>query len=149
MKFRGNYAFLSNFHPAEVTIRLLDGSVRSVPTVEHGFQAMKCQYLSQQVEIAECATPVFAKRMAGQVAPRQDWLERRYDIMSKLVQQKFKYHPELQAQLLATGQMPLVEDNEWHDNYWGNCTCQRCSANNGNNMLGKILMEVREELSNG
>jgi len=33
----------------------------------------------------------------------------------------------------------------WHDKFWGICICTKC-ANKGENHLGKILMEVREEL---
>ena len=45
-------------------------------------------------------------------------------------------------QLLDTGDQELVEYNTWGDTYWGVCTRIR----QGQNWLGKILMEVREEL---
>lgn len=31
---------------------------------------------------------------------------------------------------------------------WGNCDCPRCSNKVGQNLLGKTLMKVREELRN-
>ena len=41
----------------------------------------------------------------------------------------------------------LIEGNHWHDNRWGDCTCERCSAKEGQNWLGKILMEIRDSAS--
>ena len=39
----------------------------------------------------------------------------------------------------------LIEGNNWHDVFWGKCSCPRCNGG-GQNHLGKILMKVREEL---
>lgn len=43
-------------------------------------------------------------------------------------------------QLLATGTRYLEETNTWGDTYWGVC------EGKGLNMLGKTLMQVRDEL---
>jgi predicted NAD-dependent protein-ADP-ribosyltransferase YbiA (DUF1768 family) len=50
--------------------------------------------------------------------------------------------PELRAKLLATGDEFLVEGNHWGDTYWGVCNGK------GRNMLGSLLMKVREEIKN-
>jgi hypothetical protein len=39
-----------------------------------------------------------------------------------------------------------LEGNNWHDNTWGNCLCDKCKGIEGKNLLGNILMQVREEL---
>jgi predicted NAD-dependent protein-ADP-ribosyltransferase YbiA (DUF1768 family) len=64
--------------------------------------------------------------------------------MLELVRLKFEF-PQLQEQLLATGDATLVEGNYWHDNYWGSCHCDRKEAckYHGQNQLGKLIMEVR------
>jgi predicted NAD-dependent protein-ADP-ribosyltransferase YbiA (DUF1768 family) len=54
--------------------------------------------------------------------------------------------PELREKLKATGDATLIEGNHWHDNRWGKCTCERCQNKDGQNWLGKILMEVRDSL---
>ena len=54
---------------------------------------------------------------------------------------KFK-NPELRSLLLATGNEELVEGNWWRDTYWGVC------EGVGQNKLGKLLMQVREEVKN-
>ena len=56
--------------------------------------------------------------------------------MEFVLRQKFA-HPDLLAMLLATGDMELVEDNDWDDTYWGVCNGL------GQNHLGKLLMKIR------
>ncbi len=58
--------------------------------------------------------------------------------MELVLRQKFS-HPGLLALLLATGDMELVEDNDWDDTYWGVCNGV------GENNLGKLLMKIRAE----
>jgi predicted NAD-dependent protein-ADP-ribosyltransferase YbiA (DUF1768 family) len=47
--------------------------------------------------------------------------------------------------VLAMTEGEIVESNNWHDNYWGDCTCLRCYRI-GENHLGKILMRLRDEI---
>ena len=78
---------------------------------------------------------------------RPDWDNVKYDLMKKIVTEKFKQNPECLKDLLCTGNMELIEDTTgWHDNIWGECTCEECKSKEHKNYLGKILMEVREEL---
>ena len=65
--------------------------------------------------------------------------------MYQCVKAKFQ-DPELKNLLLETKHRYLVEGTTWHDNYWGNCSCEKCKSIQGNNQLGKTLMRVREEL---
>ena len=62
--------------------------------------------------------------------------------MYKLLQQKFSKNSILGKKLEATGQQDLVENNTWNDTFWGVCNGK------GQNNLGKLLMQVRKELSN-
>jgi predicted NAD-dependent protein-ADP-ribosyltransferase YbiA (DUF1768 family) len=68
--------------------------------------------------------------------------------MYSLVRGKFQW-PDLQKKLLDTGDAYLEEGNTWHDNTWGNCKCDRCARYQGENRLGQILMQVREEARRG
>ena len=54
---------------------------------------------------------------------------------------KFSQRPELAAKLLASGDRLLEETNWWGDEMWG------VYKGNGQNLLGKILMEVRARLA--
>ena len=53
--------------------------------------------------------------------------------------------PELREMLISTYPHELVEGTTWHDNEWGNCSCERCKNIPGKNKLGKILMKLRTE----
>ena len=72
---------------------------------------------------------------------RKDWEQVKDDIMYEVVRAKFIQHPILAQQLLDTRDAELIEGNNWGDTYWGVCNGY------GKNMLGRILMRVRDELS--
>jgi ribA/ribD-fused uncharacterized protein len=75
---------------------------------------------------------------------RDDWDEVKTKVMLDVVRIKFS-NPILRKMLLETGEEELVEGNHWHDNFWGSCRCEKCGSS-GQNMLGKILMQVRTEI---
>ncbi len=85
-------------------------------------------------------TPSEAKKITASpdFTARPDWQEVKLSQMEFVLRQKFS-HPELLALLLATGEMELVEDNDWDDTYWGVCNGV------GENNLGKLLMKIRAE----
>ena len=134
--FRGKYAFLSNFYAAEVTFEGM-----TYPTNEAAFQAAKCLDPEDRVPFAEQKNLVLAKRMGRKVTLRSDWEYVKSGIMEKIVRAKFTEHPELAAQLVATGDLPLMEGNGWHDTFWGVDE----KTGRGENRLGEILMKVRKE----
>jgi len=53
---------------------------------------------------------------------------------------KFTQHDDLRRLLLSTGDAKLVEHTE-RDDFWGNG-----GDGSGANMLGRLLMELRDEL---
>lgn len=138
--FDGKYAFLSNFEPSPF---IIDGV--TFPTVEHWFQACKTLDSAEFKAIAAAETPGKAKRMGRHVTLRPDWEEVKVDVMREGLRHKFA-NPTLRAKLLATGNEELMEGNTWHDNAWGNCVCQKCQNIPGRNMLGMLLMELRQEI---
>jgi ribA/ribD-fused uncharacterized protein len=139
--FQGDYHFLSNFAPAQV---MLDGV--EYPTVEHAYQAAKTLEPGERERIRGASTPGLARKLGRKLTQHPDWPDRKVEIMRGLVWQKFEARPDLQKLLLATGDVELVEGNTWHDNFWGNCRCSRCTAAPGQNWLGRLLMEVRQGL---
>lgn len=74
---------------------------------------------------------------------REDWEEDRSRIRIKAMELalilKFTSHPELKTHL-ATQSGHLEEKNTWHDTFWGTCQGE------GLNHLGKLLMQLREQL---
>ena len=144
-EFKGENRFLSNFYPCDFVYEGL-----TYHTAEAAFQAQKCSTEEDKIKYTEVTNPVAAKRM-GKKEPNlpANWNEIRYDIMKKILTAKFAV-PEMKEKLLSTGDATLVEGNKHHDNYWGQCICERCLAKNvaGQNRLGKILMEIRDSGEN-
>lgn len=138
-RFRGCYSFLNNMYPSSV---FYDGY--EYPTVEHAFQAAKCEreftIANWCMQIQKVKSPQKAKRIGQSIKLRQDWEEVKYNIMFELVLQKFARHFDLREQLLETAGRDLIEGNDWGDTYWGVCDGE------GQNQLGKILMSVRRLL---
>ena len=139
--FKGDFAFLSNFHQCDFVFEGL-----TYHTSEAAFQAQKCSAEYEKIKYTTVTNPVVAKRM-GKKEPGfpSNWNEISYGIMKNILKAKFSV-PELREKLKATGDSVLIEGNRHHDNRWGNCTCDRCKNREGQNWLGKILMELRAEL---
>ncbi len=134
------YGCFSNFSPHGIEIRGIYWS-----TVEHYYQAQKFVGSVDAViipSIYAAETPEQAAAL-GRCSTRQlrcDWDAVKTQVMKEAVLQKFLTHAEIRETLLATGDNLLVE-NSPNDYFWG------CGADKtGENCLGKILMNVREEI---
>jgi ribA/ribD-fused uncharacterized protein len=127
----------SNF--AEFPI-VLDGE--TWPTSEHYFQAQKFDDKAYRRTIRVAKTPMVAARLGRDRGKRlrRDWESVKVGVMRRAVLAKFEQHEDLRTLLLSTGDATIVEHTE-NDAYWGDG-----GDGSGKNMLGRILMEVREEL---
>ena len=135
-EFRGKYYFLSNFYPCKVEWQ---GIVYE--NNESAFQSAKCVNLEQRKNFIGL-DPSTAKRKGRRVKLRNDWEEIKDKVMYEIVLNKFLQNEDIRDKLLKTGEEKLEEGNTWNDYYWGVCNGR------GKNKLGKILMQVREELRN-
>lgn len=140
--FRKHYYFLSNFFRSTITYK-----GHQFPTVEHAFQAAKCTSTADFEKILNCETPYQAKKLGLLVAIQDNWDSKRVDIMRQILKEKFCKNPHLKELLVNTGQRKIVEGNYFHDNYWGQCMCEEHRNIQGENMLGKLLMEIRNDCS--
>lgn len=141
--FSGQYAFLSNFYESPFT----DKDGLEYKTNEHFFQAQKMANYADKLEVINASNPQLAKFIGRGRPMRRDWEKTKPLIMLYGLRKKFAI-PELREKLLATGDEVLVEGNTWHDCEWGYCTCPKCKDRKKYNMLGKLLMKVREEIRN-
>ncbi|SCW49638.1 hypothetical protein SAMN02910456_01435 [Ruminococcaceae bacterium YRB3002] len=137
-EFKGDYRFLSNFYKCDLEYEGL-----TYHSAEAAFQAQKCSTEEEKIKYTSVTNPVIAKRM-GKKEPGfpSNWNEISYGIMKNILLAKFSV-PELKQKLLATGNEELIEGNRHHDNLWGKCLCDSCRNKEGQNRLGKILMEIR------
>ena len=138
--FSNEYQFLSNFYSAEVVHEGI-----TYKNSEAAFQAAKTKDFRLRREFSEL-NPSQAKLKGRHVDLRNDWEQVKDNIMYEIVKDKFTRNSHLRELLMKTNNATLIEGNWWHDNYWGNCTCEKCKNKEGKNTLGKILMKVRDEL---
>ncbi len=112
------------------------------PTSEHYFQAEKFAGTAYATSIRLAKSPAIAARLGrSRKQPlRPDWEAIKDDVMRQALFAKFRSHADIRAILLATADQPIVE-NAPGDYYWG------CGADgSGKNMLGQLLVEVRQTL---
>jgi hypothetical protein len=134
------YGCFSNFSPHPIQIEGL-----SWQTVEHYYQAQK--FVGSEDEgliqlIRHVETPMEAATLGRDRTRklRRDWEQVKSQVMWKGVLTKFLTHTDIQAILLDTDEDLIVEDSPT-DYYWG---CGQDKT--GQNQLGKILMDVRQQL---
>ena len=131
------YGCFSNFSPHGV---LLKGVWW--PTTEHYFQAQKFAGTAHEEAIRLAKTPKQAAEMGRDRSRplRTDWEQVKDEVMRVAVRQKFYTHQDIRQILLDTNDEELVE-NAPTDYYWGIGV-----DGSGKNMLGKLLMEIRQAL---
>ena len=131
---------MSNFFNAPFVV---DG--QRYQTMEHFFQSQKTLDPIEAARIRIASGPGEAKRLGRKIELRKDWESIKLDVMRRGVKAKFDQNEQLRVRLLETGDQELQEGNYWHDLYWGIDEETGC----GENWLGKILMEIREQYRSG
>mgnify|MGYP001302730896 CR=1 FL=1 len=126
-----DYRFLSNFAESPM---IIDG--KRYRTTEHYYQSMKYEDEWNQEQVRNAGTPARAKQLGRMWPLRAGWEEKKEEVMLRALREKFKQNGALKEKLLKTDQCELHEDSP-HDMYWGV---------KGKDRLGKLLMQVRDEL---
>ena len=132
------YGIFSNFdtkHPI-----IVEG--KEWVSTEHYFQAQKFAGTPHEEAVRLVEKPRDAAAMGRDRSRplRTDWEEVKDDVMRKAIWAKFTQYPDLRYILIETGDAELVEHTT-NDYYWADG-----GDGTGKNMLGKILMQVREDL---
>lgn len=145
-QFRGETRFLSNMFKFETPIRTSAGIW--VHTSEHAYQAEKFVHARHHLHVAQIQRGIDSKNLAHDLevsgaAMLEDWDTTKLEVMNRVVHDKFMRNPYLAQMLVNTGDQEIVEGNTWGDKYWGVCPP---GSDNGENNLGRILMNVRAEL---
>ena len=119
---------------------------RVYPTAEHAYQAGKARKDEVREWILSAPTPSLVAMAAHGLYPWDivpEWSRTKFDRMRKVLKAKFSQHEDLKKLLLSTGNARLVEagrtDNAVNRT-WGEVNGK------GQNMLGVLLMEVRDEI---
>lgn len=114
------------------------------PTVEHAYQAAKFDDENIIKEIHEATSAHESKKIAHKYLALNKgsvgWQDAKVQIMRELIRLKADQHPYVMEKLLSTKGSVLVEDSPT-DSFWG-----RGPDHHGENWLGKLWMEYRDEL---
>ena len=113
------------------------------PSTEHYFQAQKFAGTEYEEKVRLTEKPRDAAAMGrDRLLPlRKDWEQVKDDVMREAVRAKFTQYKDLRNILVETYDDELIEHTT-NDNYWADG-----GDGSGKNMLGKILMEIRKELT--
>lgn len=133
--FTGENRFLSNFYMCNINV----GPYGQWPSAEHFYQAMKTKDKAIREKFRQLPNALEAKKLGKKIKIRDDWNKIKLDVMRYVLKYKFQI-PLLKQKLLSTGNHTIIEGNWWNDTFWGVCN------NQGQNHLGKLLMELRDEL---
>lgn len=119
---------------------------REFPTAEHAYQAGKARTKAVREWILSAPSPSLVAMAAHglytwDITP--EWSRIKFDRMRNVLMAKFTQHDDLKHLLLSTGCARLVEVGRTDSSVnrtWGEVNGK------GQNMLGTLLMEIREEI---
>ena len=149
--FYTRMSMFSNFYNCPIQM-----SARTYRTAEHCYQSWKAAYFDDRVRwqmILVEPQPSKVKHIARTIKnfDRGVWQLVAPQIMENVVMMKFKQNLKARQKLLGTGNAILVEATEF-DCFWGSGLNILDDSHadvtqwRGTNVLGKILMTVREHL---
>ena len=128
------YGYMSNFYKCN---QIIDGELYI--TNEHYYQSQKAITNDMKKWIRQAPTP-YSAMMAGRNLKkselRPDWETFKISVMLNGLKHKFNQNKDLNDKLISTGDSVIHEDSPT-DMVWGIL---------GEDMLGKLLMKVREEI---
>lgn len=141
--YEQEFYVLSNFS----AFRLYFGGI-DYQTSEHAYHCQKFPGRNQwairfRIANAPSAHDAFKLAEKHKDQRRSDWDAVKADVMRDILRAKADQHEYVRRKLLETGDRELIEDS-WRDAFWG-----WGPNRDGQNMLGKLWMEVREELRTG
>lgn len=137
-QFKGEYDFLNNRFGCRFIWRGL-----KYGSAEAAFQSSKCEDESERKIFASCSADKAAIK-GKDLVPYPGWEEAQLDIMRSILKAKFEQSPALMAKLQDTRNCILINGNSKHETFWG----VDLYSWQGENKLGKLLMDIREGREN-
>jgi hypothetical protein len=133
--FVAEYRWLSNYFPCRVQ---WEGRVYG--SAEAAYHSGKYPEADRDVFTKLDADPA---RKLSRTKPydKAAWEGRKMPTMREVVWAKFSQNPELAKKILTTGDRHIEETNWWGDKVWG------VYRDEGQNLLGKVIMDVRARLA--
>lgn len=135
--YEQEFYVLSNFSAFDL---MWKGYLYSTSEAAYHSEKFAEKDLRVRIMHAASAHEAFKLAEAHRDRRRKDWDAVKVGVMLDILRAKAKQHEYVRRKLLETGERELVE-NSWRDDYWG-----WGPNRSGQNMLGKLWMQVRSEL---
>lgn len=143
--FLSKYSYLSNFYPVSVEV-----NGQRYNSSEQAYQHSKaiiCDRDDVAKEIKESEDPKKVKKHGDKIDTSEQWESIKVETMKCILVSKFMQNKELKSKLLETNNSPLMEcsTNTFWGTGWKLDSMEWAKSHNypGKNVLGKLLMEVR------
>jgi ribA/ribD-fused uncharacterized protein len=162
---KNEYAYMSNFYPS---IFYENGIKYNCS--EQYFMYYKCltfnDTLFSRVQTKENTNNDLLEKILNETSPtkikklgrsvnnynEEIWSNKRYEIMVNALRLKFSQNNDIKDKLIKTENKNLYEasqfDRIWGIGYFAKNAITKDKSKFGNNLLGKALMEIRNELKN-
>lgn len=139
----GKYWFLSPLAAFPIKM-IVDGQEYVFPTTEHYYQAMKFYASDSRFKvIMNMKNPddarLITKTPEYKINRRSDFDANKFDIMERGLRAKFAQNPNAADMLKQTGDAILIKSCP---------VCYKCGFGEGSgaNRIGKVLMQIRQEI---
>jgi N-glycosidase YbiA len=147
--FFGEYRPLSNMWLCKVVFEGV-----TYPSSENAYQAAKFSTVQPYAQRLRSQFVFMSPKRAKNLGQRihlwayteEEWQERKLSVMRQILWSKFYGNQKLGDFLLSTAGKHLEETNWWGDTFFG-VAVYPDSSRQGQNHLGRLLMETRRELS--
>jgi len=135
--YEHNFYIFSNFSSFQ-----LEWKGELWPTSEHVYHSEKFddKDLKERIRNTRSAHDSLKLAQENKDKYRKNWDEVKLKIMKEILHAKVAQHHYVKKKLLDSGNRELIEDS-WRDSYWG-----WGPNKDGENHLGKLWMEVRDEV---
>ena len=151
-----NYGYMSNFYPSKFIENNVEYNCSEQYFMKKKQEMFDPTNITLSNNILNNNNPKEIKKFGRQVKNYNDvvWNNSRYNIMKNGLRLKFTQNPNLKASLIATNNKNLYEaspyDRIWGTGYNAVETLNKINLNKqnelGQNLLGKALEEIRNEL---
>lgn len=129
---------LSNFSAFRLMWRGIDFDTSEAAYHWEKFLQPKIRSAIRRARSAHEAFKIAESHKSERIA---DWDDIKVGIMREILSAKASQHEYVRRKLLETGTRPLIEKS-WRDDFWG-----WGPNKDGQNMLGKLWMEIRADLA--
>jgi hypothetical protein len=147
--FKQENYFLNLYHVCPFSYTNENNEINTFGSIIEAYFSIKNPEYCEIYNVISHSKSREAPFVIEEIAKRNGYKIDDYELLKNIVKAKFsnKWNETIRHDLLLTKSKMLINMNNRHDNILGYCYCKECKDIEKQNILGKILMEVRDELT--